>query len=165
MPPAPVFTAELKPHRSLAPRGFLLLMLGVILINTAAGVGFWLAGAWPVVGFCGLEVALLYGAFRFSYAQAAAREYLILREDALTIRTVTARGQEHSWQFQPYWLRVDCDPADEEHSLTLRSHGRALRVGRFLSPAERWELAEALRAALARLREPDGAGLRELGTA
>ena len=38
------------------------------------GMFFFLLGAWPVVGFLGLDVALVYWAFRANYRAAAAFE-------------------------------------------------------------------------------------------
>jgi uncharacterized membrane protein len=163
--PSPIFQAELKPHRSLGRRGFFLLILGVALVNFAAGLAFWIAGAWPVMGFCGLEVLLLWLAFRFSYAQARAREYVILDRSSLTIRRISARGQQQQWQLQPYWVRVECDDEPDSHRVMLWSHGKGLSVGSFLSPGERLELAESLREALWRWRQPPGAGLRPLDIA
>ncbi|TMJ57640.1 MAG: DUF2244 domain-containing protein, partial [Alphaproteobacteria bacterium] len=66
--PDPVFFERvLWPHRSLPPRGFRLLMLGLGLLSLVAGICFVAAGAWPICGFFGLDVALLYLAFRISY--------------------------------------------------------------------------------------------------
>ncbi len=163
--PQPFFQAELRPHRSLGRRGFFILIGCVALINFGAGIAFWLAGAWPVLGFCGLEVLLLWLAFRYSYAQARAREFVILDGASLTIRRISARGLQKQWQLQPYWVRVECDDEPDSHRLTLWSHGRGFNLGQFLSPAERLELAEALRDALWRWRQPPGAGLRSLDIA
>ena len=66
------FSATLYPHRSLGPRGFMLIMLGVAGFSFAAGLGFFLAGTWPVIGFLGLDVALLYWAFKATYSGARA---------------------------------------------------------------------------------------------
>src|SRR5690606_40871520 len=49
------FNAVLHPHRSLGPRGFLILMLAVGLVSFSAGVAFAVKGAWPIVGFFGLD--------------------------------------------------------------------------------------------------------------
>src|SRR3546814_13731168 len=81
--PAPVFAAELKPHRSLGPRGFAILMAVVAGVNFAAGALFWAKGAWPVFGFCGLDVAAVFLAFRYNYRQARAREYLSLDDEEI----------------------------------------------------------------------------------
>ena len=37
-------------------------------INLAAGMVFYVLGAWPVVGFMGLDVALVWWAFRKNFA-------------------------------------------------------------------------------------------------
>lgn len=164
-PERPVFEAELRPHRSLPPRGFLILMCVFGGINFAAGMLFWLLGAWPVFGFLGLDVLLLWLAFRYNYRQALAREFIRLDRQCLTLLRRDAQGRERVARLQPYWLRVECRDDDESARLTLCSHGHATPVGTFLSPEERRELAGALRAALARLREPEAGGLRPLGQA
>ncbi len=161
----PFFQAELRPHRSLGRRGYFIVIGLVAVVNLSAGAAFWLAGAWPVFGFAGLEVLLLWLAFRYSYAQGRAREYVTLADDSLIVRRISARGQETAISLQPYWVRVECAGEDEGHALTLWSHGRAIRIGVFLSPEERLRLADALQDALWRWRQPPGGGLREVETA
>lgn len=161
---APVFEIMLKPHRSLGPHGFVILMIAVAVVNFAAGMAFWLLGAWPVLGFCGLDVLLLWLAFKYSYRQARAREYIRLEREALVVRRVDLYGREKVWRLQPYWLRVECSDEDESARLRIWSHGRALTLGAFLSPHERRVLAEALREALWRWRQPPHAGIRDLET-
>jgi uncharacterized membrane protein len=158
----PVFDIELKPYRSLGPRGFAVLIGFVALGNLGAGVAFWLIGAWPVFAFCGLDLLLVWLAFKFSYRQQRAREFIRLDDTALEVRRVDIQGREKVWRLQPYWLRVECDAEDESANLRLWSHGRALTLGAFLSPDERRRLAEGLREALWRWRQPPGAGLRPL---
>lgn len=147
-----LFDAVLTPHRSLSPRGFLVLMLLVGGVSFAAGLAFFLAGAWPVVGFLGADVLLIFCAFKLSYRSARMHESLRLTRGALTVERVEVSGRSQSWRFQPTWLQVLIDdPPRHESRLTLRSHGRSLTVGDFLSPEERVDLAKALRQALARL--------------
>lgn len=159
---AAFFDIELKPYRSLGPRGFAILIGVVALGNLGAGVAFWLIGAWPVFAFCGLDVLLVYMAFRFSYRQQRAREFIRLDDTTLEVRRVDVRGHEQVWRLQPYWLRIECDAEDESANLRIWSHGRALPLGVFLSPDERRRLADGLREALWRWRQPQGAGLRPL---
>ena len=66
------FRALLTPHRSLGPTGFLVLMAALAGISFVTGLVFYLAGAWPVMGFFGLDVALVYLAFRLNYRSGAA---------------------------------------------------------------------------------------------
>jgi uncharacterized membrane protein len=147
------FDARLSPHRSLSQRGFLILMTAVGTVGFAAGLLFYLIGAWPVVGFLGLDVALIYLAFRINYRRARAYEIVRLSRDDLVIERVSHWGERHTWRAQPYWLQVLVDePAEAQGRLVLRSHGRRVEIGGFLTPAERVDLARALRAALARAR-------------
>ena len=152
-PAAPVFfEAVLYPHRSLPPQGFVVLMLVLGAISFAAGVSFVLIGAWPIVGYFGLDVLLVYLAFRASYRSARQHEWVRLTEESLTVERVGLRGERRRWQFQPYWLRVVLEEKDESNRLILTSHGRQVVVGSFLAPSERKNVAVALRDALARWR-------------
>ena len=76
LPSRVFFERVLLPYRSLPPRGFTILMLVLAAISIAAGTLFVSLGAWPVCGFFGLDVGLVYLAFRLSYRSARQREML-----------------------------------------------------------------------------------------
>jgi len=153
-PPEPVFFERvLWPHRSLPPRGFRLVMLGLGVMSFIAGVCFVAAGAWPVCGFFGLDVALLYLAFRLSYRSARQRETLRLADDQFTVERVDIYGERRLWRFQPFWLKVVLEERrDESNRLLLASHGKSIAIGDFLAPPVRRDLAATLREVLARWR-------------
>ncbi len=152
-----LFEAILQPHRSLSPKGFIILMTAITAVSFVAGGAFVLLGAWPVFGFFGLDVLLIYFAFRINYHSARIYESIRLTESALTVVRMEPDGQISTWKFQPYWLRVGMDdPPRSDSELTLTSHGRSLAIGDFLTPDERLDLAETLRYELQKLREiPD----------
>ena len=148
------FEQVLLPHRSLPLPAFHLLMLLLGLVSLAASVFFLALGAWPVCGFFGLDVALLYLAFRISYRSARQHETLRLAGDQFTVERISIRGERRLWQFQPFWLRVVLEErADESNRLLVASHGRSLVIGDFLPPPSRRDLAATLRQALARWRD------------
>lgn len=150
-----LFDARLMPHRALPRRGFVLLMAGLAVALGMVGLAFWSLGAWPVAGFCGLEVLLVWGAFELNYRAGRAHETLRLSDDALVVTRVDAKGQAQSWRFEPGWVRVEVErPGRDDSRLVLASHGRRLPVGGFLTPEEKLEVAAALRDALARWRAP-----------
>lgn len=143
----------LVPHRSLSPLGFRALMLVLGGLSFALGSVFLSLGAWPVVGFLGLDVGLVYLAFRANYASARAYERLRLTDDALIVERCLPSGRADSYSLQPYWLKVDLEsPPGRTTRLKLSTHGSSLVIGAFLSPDERREVAERLRAALSRWR-------------
>ena len=160
--PPPLFERVLLPHRSLPPRGFHVLMGLLALLSLAVGITFVSLGAWPVCGFFGLDVGLLYLAFRLNYRAARQRETLRLDADNFTVERVGVRGDRRLWRFQPFWLRVVFEEsADRSNRLLLASHGRSLAIGDFMPPPARRELAGSLAEALARWRAAlNPAGLR-----
>ncbi|MCC7275784.1 MAG: DUF2244 domain-containing protein [Alphaproteobacteria bacterium] len=144
---------ELRPHRSLPPAGFGVLMAVLGAVSLAAGIVFLSIGAWPVFGFFGLDVLAVYVAFRISYRRADMAERLRLAGDALTVDRIVRRRTAERWTFQPFWLRVQMDePPRWDSRLVLTSHGRRLEIGAFLAPTERAGAAQALRSALSLYR-------------
>jgi uncharacterized membrane protein len=149
-----LFSAVLTPHRSLGRTGFLVLMCLIGGISFAAGLVFFLAGAWPVMGFFGLDVLLVYIAFKASYRSAAAYEQVTMTPSTLTVRKVSHRGKVAEWTLNPVWVRLQRE-ANEEFGierLFLVSHGRRLPVATFLGPNEKASFASALSAALGEAR-------------
>jgi uncharacterized membrane protein len=143
------FERVLLPHRSLPPRGFHILMAALGLVSLGYGILFVSIGAWPVFGFFGLDVALVYVAFRLNYRSARRSETLRLAGDAFTVERVGVRGERRVWRFQPFWLRVILEErSDESNRLYVASHGRSLAIGEFLPPPARRELAATIREAL-----------------
>lgn len=149
----PRFSAVLTPNRSLGRLGFFLVMALVCAVSFGAGVAFLLKGAWPILGFFGLNVLLVYIAFRMSYRSGKLSETVELTASSLTVRRRMPGGRLEAWEFQPYWLQVQIDdPPRSDSPLTLSSHGKRLAIGQFLSPLERFEFATVLRRELAGLR-------------
>src|SRR5262245_25048947 len=144
----PAFEAVIHPYRSLGPIGFGVLLAVVAVANAALAILMLVKGAWPVIGFMGLDVLAVYVAFRLRYAQARAFERVTIDETALTVQRVDRKGRQREWRFPSYWVSVWFEGDDEEGRVTLRSHGRSLEVGAYLAPFERKPFAEALREAL-----------------
>lgn len=147
------FERVLLPHRSLPSRNFHLLMGILFLISLAVGIGFVSIGAWPVVGFFGLDVALVYLAFRLNYRTARQSETIRLAGDVFSVERISVRGERRLWRFQPFWVRVILEErTDESNRLFIASHSRRLVIGDFVAPAIRRELAATIRDALHRWR-------------
>ncbi|MCG5241960.1 DUF2244 domain-containing protein [Azospirillum doebereinerae] len=149
------FDAILHPHRSLGRGGFKVLMGVVVALNLAVAGVLVAYGAWPVAPFCGLDVLVLWLAFRVNYRAARSYERVRLTTADLTVQRVHWKAPERRWTFHPYWLRVSHDEAGEPgHPVTLSSHGQSVGVGAFLSPEERSAFARSLDDALRAWRRP-----------
>ena len=149
-----LFSAILTPHRSLSGAGFLVLMLAISIVSFATGLFFFIIGAWPVVGFLGFDVLLIYWAFRMSYRTGAAFEEVTVTPSELTVRNVSHRGKVREYALNPVWVRLETKVHAEFgiERLFLVSHGRRFPVAAFLGPQEKAGFAAALSAALGEAR-------------
>jgi uncharacterized membrane protein len=148
-----VFERVLAPHRSLPSREFHLFMAILGLISLGIGVGFVSIGAWPVTGFFGLDVALVYVAFRLNYRSGRRCEVIRLATNDFSVERIGIYGSRRVWSFQPFWVRVVLEERDADtNRLFVASHGRFLAIGEFLAPAARRELAATIGDVLARWR-------------
>jgi uncharacterized membrane protein len=148
--PPELFSALLTPHRSLNRTGFLVLMGFLSVVSFVAGVAFWLMGAWPVFGFFGLDVLLIYWAFKVNFRRAKATEEISVTSSELRVRRVSHRGHVVEWVLNPLWVQLDQKIHAEFgiEELHLVSRGRRVSVASFLGPDEKASFAKALLAAL-----------------
>ena len=110
-------------------------------------------GAWPVLGFCGLDILLVWMAFKLSYRQGRMRERVRVTLSDMWVARVLPSGHETRWRLQPTWTRVEIDkPVRHESQVQVISKGKKLILGSFLSPDERGDFACALRDALGRAK-------------
>ena len=150
LPPDVSFAAVLRPNRSASVAAINLVIALLAGIFFLTGVGFMLVGAWPVLGFLGLEIVLLYLALRWNLLAAGRHETVTLTARALVVERVDPWGRRTARTFDPAWARVTLD--GRQGRLEIRSHGRGMVVGGFLAPEERAEFAKVLRQALVKSR-------------
>src|SRR5688572_10565816 len=144
------FRVVLTPYRSLGPTGFIVLMAALGTVSFITGIAFLLMGAWPVLGFFGLDVALIYAAFKLNYRAGRMYETVELTPQTLVVTRVHPSGRQESFDFNPYWVRVRLAHGPQgRNDLRLSSHGREFAFARFLTDDERLEFSNALAGALA----------------
>ncbi|MEM9421870.1 MAG: DUF2244 domain-containing protein [Pseudomonadota bacterium] len=147
------FHAFLYPNRSLTWGGFRQVMAVIIGVNLVNALIYFTLGAWPVAFFCGVDILLVWLAFKLSYTQGKRHERIMLTDDALWVSRVLPSGHETRWKLDPVGAQASIDkPIAHESHLKLTERGKTLIVGSFLSPKERGELADALGAALSQFR-------------
>ena len=145
-----LFSALLTPHRSLNRTGFLVLMAFLSAVSFAAGLAFLLMGAWPVFCFFGLDVLVIWWAFRINFRRAQATEEILVTPSELRVRRISHRGHVVEWVLNPLWVQLD-QKIDAEYGiekLYLVSKGRRVAIANFLGPDEKASFAKALTAAL-----------------
>lgn len=149
-----LFSAVLRPNRSLSAGGFLALMLSFLGVSLAAGLVFAGMGAWPIIGFFVIEFAMLWRAFSVNYRDARAYEVVTVTPSELTLRQVNPHGASRTWTLNPLWVRLDRERIEEygTDKLFIVSRGRRYSIANVLGPFEKESFADALSAALADAR-------------
>ena len=152
---AQLFAARLVPHRSLDQSHFRVLMMVFGGAAFVSALPFVFLGAWPVMGFMGLDVALVYFAFRANYRAARAFEEVRVTPLEVSVAKVTQHGQRSEFFCHPAWVRLERQVHEEYgvERVSLVSRGRALEVASFLGPDAKARFAESLSGALAEARK------------
>jgi uncharacterized membrane protein len=160
-----LFKAICTPARSLGPKGMRVLCVALLGLSAVTGGMFLAMGAWPIIGFTGIEAALVLGLVATHRRWSArAAEVLILTGERLTIHRTDGRGRQEQIEIDPYWARLRLEERPGRVSLlVLRQRGSEVEIGRLLGDEQKRDLAGALEEALRRLREPafDNPQLRE----
>jgi uncharacterized membrane protein len=145
------WSVTLTPHRSLTREGFAAVMAIVAIANLMAGLMFYRLGAWPIIGFLGLDVVLVWWAFTRNFSDARRAERISVAGDVVTLSRIGPDGAQDDVAFNRRWLSIDLEYDDFREivgKLTLRSQGVSHEIASFLGADERVSLAKALRQAL-----------------
>lgn len=152
---APLFEAVIVPHRSMSPRGLIVLMAVIVGLCALLALRFAAIGAWPVAGFSVMEIGLAVFLLRLNASRARASELVLLSAQVMRIVRTDWRGQRHERVLPVGWLNaVMEDPPGRVPRLVLVAHGVREEIAATLGEAEKRDLWIALRGALQRLRDP-----------
>lgn len=138
-----IFSAELRPHRSLGRAQFQYLMMFFCGAMFFISIPFFVLGAWPVLGFMGLDVLGFWWAFRVNFRDARAIESIKLTPLELAIDRISPKGARSEWRFNPMWVQVQKQEHEEYglEKLLIVSRGKALEVAGFLGPDQKARFA------------------------
>ena len=132
------------PNRSLGPAGRRWAIGLIAATASCIAAGAAAVGAWPVMPFAGLEVALVALAFRVVQAHDGDFERLEIGEHEVRLEAREARRITHFVGHRP-WARVVVSDRGRSCTLRLAYAGRAVPLGRLMSDEGRRELAARLR--------------------
>lgn len=130
-------------------------MACIATVSFIAGVAFLLMGAWPVFGFFGLDVVLIWWAMKRNYRDAECRENICIGEEEITIIRRKSRRPDQTQRLVRAWAKVRLEEDTERDligRLFLSSRNMVTEVGSFLAPNDRKSLASTLKDILARPR-------------
>jgi uncharacterized membrane protein len=137
----------LKPNYSWTWRYNLYLLYTLMGISVTLGISFLLMGAWLILGYSIIEMAVLAACMHYCVSQCSKREVITVSEHDVHIEKGTRRPSK-SWDYQRLWAkflvqhpRHPWDPA----VISIRSHGKELELGSFLSKPDKYELIRQLK--------------------
>tara|TARA_Y100000766_G_C18747986_1_gene527002 strand:- start:393 stop:860 length:468 start_codon:yes stop_codon:yes gene_type:complete len=137
------------PYRSLSKKGFRNLMFIVCFIFFSVGIFFWYIGAWPVFGFIGLDVFLLYYAFKINYRSGEIFETVKILSQKLYITRNFPSGKKQIWSLDSYWTKVEIlNPSKHQHNLIVKSKNKVVLLGSFLNYSDKKKLLSKIQSAL-----------------
>jgi uncharacterized membrane protein len=147
----PDWAVTLRPNRSMTREGVVAMIAIVAALNLSAALVFLVAGAWPILGFLGLDVLIIWWAMRKNWADGERYEQIQVHGDELTLKRFPVAGQAKEFRFNRRWLRIDLE-FDEARELVgrlfLSYRNERFEVGSFLGAEDRQSLAKALRRAV-----------------
>ena len=144
---SPPYVMHCVPNRSLGPRGrrwFLAAMIATTFGVATLAAAF---GAWPVMPFAGLEIALVLLAFHVVRMHDADFERLEIGEHEVRIEARDAAALT-CFVAQRAWARIVVRESGRRCTLGLAYAGRTVPLGRMLSDEGRRQLAESIRGRL-----------------
>lgn len=154
MPPEIIyFDATLTPNRSLSPRAFTIVMGIVVAMSFIAGLSFVSLGAFPVIGFFGLDALAIWFAFRWSFRSLKQETRVRVTAEQIDLLHTQPGQKPREASLPTAFAQVRLDfPERRASELKLLHAGKAWVIGRFLTPAERKSLKAALESAIGRAR-------------
>jgi uncharacterized membrane protein len=150
----PLFAATLTPNRSLARRGLRYVIAAMAVGASIPGMIFFSLGAWPIVGFLGLDVLAVWWALSASMRESKRYEKVTLWPDQLEVRRVSGRGKEDVKSFNPMFVKlvIERDYNERTTAIYLRTAEESTEVGAFLNTDDKSSFAKAFGTALKRAR-------------
>ena len=148
-----IIRITLWPYRSLGSRGYLYFMMGLIGLIFILSLLFYYLGAWPVIGFLGVEIGLVWFVFRLNLNAGRNFEQISITPGATSVEKVNWRGDTLHFNIPSPWVKAICIKANgRSDKLILSYHSEELEIGAFLPPREKSSLADALNESFERMR-------------
>jgi uncharacterized membrane protein len=145
-----IYTA--RRNNSLSTSGRQLVFGSILTVSLGIAAAFSIVfGAWPILPFAGVEMAVLYVAFRYIDRHSGDYERITIQGDSVAVE-VREGTQVSRFRLQRCWAQVVCE--SEGARLVLRSHGREIEVGRHSCEEQRLEMARDLSLELRRTSYP-----------
>jgi uncharacterized membrane protein len=143
------FCLLIRPDCSLSPGGVKAIVLLFSLVAFLIGGFMLILGAWPVLPFLGLEVAVLVVVFLMLQRRSTFYDLVEARGDQVGLRQKSEHG-ETSGTLNRYWTQIKLSggPHWYPSRLLVGSHGKFVEIGAALTEEDRIRTAKELQRVL-----------------
>lgn len=142
--PAAGYTLVVRRSASLSPSGRRWFFISILTVSLGIATGWALNGAWYVLPFAGLEMAVVYLALLVVARQGGDHESITIDADRVVVEQ-TRMGRTARHEFNRQWAQVVVARTGRKSALCMRSHGREVEIGEFLTDEQRKAVASDLR--------------------
>jgi uncharacterized membrane protein len=148
---APDYCVTSRRNDSLGSKGRWRIFAALCCVSFALALAFAAFGAWPVLPYSGLEMGVLFWAFRWLERHAADWERVSVHGDRVIVERQRA-GVLTRREFNRCWTQLESQPVGSGRAmrLALRYAGERVPFGDELPLAERESVLRELRRALAK---------------
>jgi uncharacterized membrane protein len=153
------FSLTSRRHDAIGPRGRWWLFASLCGLSFGFALMFMVRGAWPVLPYSALEMAVLFWAFHRFERRIADWERITVCGDRVIVDSERS-GVRTRRVFNRQWLRVEVEERSfgRPPALTLRYAGQSTTFGEALPAGERIRLGRELRRVLAAAVRPPAQG-------
>lgn len=141
----------LKPNRSWSWQANLYLLYTLMAMSLTIGIGLAMMGAWVVLPYSLLEMAVLAGCIYYCVRQCNRQEVITISEHEVTVER-GLREPEERRNWHRVWAQFLVKPARhpwDPDVVSIRSHGEEFEIGSFLSRKDKSQLIDQLRRVVA----------------
>ena len=108
-----------------------------------------LKGAWPVFGFFGLDVLLVYIFFKINFKSGKKKERILLTSNQLIIEFYESQKIVKTYFLNPNWLEINLIQLKNQTSkLQISSINKTIIIGSFLRYQEKKQVIKSLQKVL-----------------
>ncbi|MGB1155784.1 MAG: DUF2244 domain-containing protein [Alphaproteobacteria bacterium] len=144
-----LFREILQQHQALSARGWGIVFAALGLFFAGFGLAMFISGAWPVIGFLGVEIGALYLGYRVVTGRGRRQEEVILTPSTLSLHLRDPRGRMQRESFPASACRVTINrPTTWDDPVVLSAGNRRIPFGGDLNPDQRRDVADRLLRAL-----------------
>src|SRR5262245_40185558 len=137
------FSLVARCNNSLGSGGRYVFFWFIFLVSVGIALAFALVlGAWLILPFAGLEMLVLYLAFRYVDRHAGDYERIAIEGDRVELEYYEG-GATRRHELNRRWAQLVT--SGDGRRLALRSHGREFEVGRHLDAEQRQKTARQLK--------------------